>query len=207
MPIFRWGKRTVPWSGILILGMWQNQWYMTHRFAKLDLTMKFAVSKFGVHQLWMPFAEHHSADGYLLLYLILGAQVFQASDERDKLFALLGLCKEVNDWENLYPGLKLDYMVSAPKAYADFARHMIYKTKRLNVLAAAGRFKCSRERGNLSRYPSWVPEVFRNYYTQIIAPLSMLCYKRQVAEYNYAELSDSTHWRVLRLQGRVLGRA
>ncbi|TDZ30372.1 Heterokaryon incompatibility protein 6, OR allele [Colletotrichum spinosum] len=73
---------------------------------------------------------------------------FQAGDPRDKLFALIGTC-DIGSY------LTVDYTMSVRDVYVAFARRLMDKTGRLDLLLGAGWHNPPRSKGEL---PSWTPD-------------------------------------------------
>jgi hypothetical protein len=73
---------------------------------------------------------------------------FEATDPRDKIYALLGLCSESDT-----SAIKPDYSISVAELYTAVARHFITKTKDLTPL------QYSDGNQDLKHgLPSWVPD-------------------------------------------------
>jgi hypothetical protein len=81
--------------------------------------------------------------------LLLWAQYYNATDPRDKLFALLGMAPDVED-EAFDP----DYMESPESVYTRMTAKIFTKNRSLALLCAAG---IGLER-NLNSLPTWVPD-------------------------------------------------
>ncbi|KAK6956678.1 hypothetical protein Daesc_001957 [Daldinia eschscholtzii] len=109
--------------------------------------------------------KHVSAK--LLLTLLRATSNRKASDERDRVYALLGLLPV-----NL--GIFPNYRVTTPRVYTEVVRRIIATTRSLDVLCGdLGR----KSRGDL---PSWVPDwsaitYDESYRTEIIAELYNAC--------------------------------
>ncbi|KAH8753477.1 hypothetical protein BGZ57DRAFT_933916 [Hyaloscypha finlandica] len=72
--------------------------------------------------------------------------------EVDKIFSLLGLCREMNNAQTF--GVVEDYSLSVQEAYTRTALFILEGGQNLDLLAAL-RFQSYNE--NISRLPSWVP--------------------------------------------------
>jgi hypothetical protein len=82
----------------------------------------------------------------LCLFLSIGAAGFEATDERDKIYALLGLVHG----ESLPTKLRPNYNYSADRVFWDYGIYILKETRNLDILAC-----CSTSRLGL---PSWVPD-------------------------------------------------
>jgi hypothetical protein len=72
---------------------------------------------------------------------------FQATDERDQIFGLLGIAVDASDF---IP----DYNLSVQDVYVDITKHIIKRTKSLAILQMAG-IGMTKRRPDL---PSWAPD-------------------------------------------------
>ena len=75
--------------------------------------------------------------------------VFKASNPRDKIYALLGICDGISD-----EGIVIDYECSVQYAYTEVARQLLSRAKDFVVLSTAG-IGFARTYNDL---PSWVPD-------------------------------------------------
>ncbi|KAK4246558.1 hypothetical protein C7999DRAFT_33079 [Corynascus novoguineensis] len=82
----------------------------------------------------------------LVIFASRSAFAFEATDERDKIYALLGLLSP----RTLPPQLQPDYALTAEKIFLDYAVYLLGETKYLDILA------CSS--GSRPGLPSWVPD-------------------------------------------------
>lgn len=82
----------------------------------------------------------------LVTFASRSAFAFEATDERDKLYALLGLLSS----RTLPLQLQPDYALTAERIFLDYAVYMLEETKYLDILA------CSS--GSRPGFPSWVPD-------------------------------------------------
>jgi hypothetical protein len=94
-----------------------------------------------------------------LLYLLDSARSHLATDDRDKLFALLSLVHK--DESDL---VVVDYNISARTLYISFAKMYIETTGDLQILILA-------EENDPADFPSWVPDWSRS---SALAPLSLV---------------------------------
>ena len=85
-----------------------------------------------------------------LLQLLTRTEACQASDPRDKVYALLGLVDD--HLGDLLPLLKADYTRPLARAYCDTTRYIISRTQSLEVL-------CYNVNPNIPEesFPSWMP--------------------------------------------------
>ncbi|KAI1079009.1 heterokaryon incompatibility protein-domain-containing protein [Whalleya microplaca] len=96
--------------------------------------------------------------GHSLLELLFLTRNFQASDPRDKLFALIGLANDVHssDWEVLP-----NYSLAVLEVYHRFA--LWYITRRRNIeLFSFGVDRDAPPLAGLDTLPSWVPDLTRS---------------------------------------------
>ncbi|KAI1801333.1 hypothetical protein F4811DRAFT_534894 [Daldinia bambusicola] len=129
---------------------------------------------------------HEDYSGQLLLTLLRATSNRKASDERDKIYALLGLLP-------LNLGISPNYHIETPRLYTEVVRNIIAATGSLNVLCGdLGR----KNRGDL---PSWVPDwsaIIHNEElrrTKVIAKLYNACGRTKFACYT----SLDSFWEVV----------
>ncbi|KAF2099870.1 hypothetical protein NA57DRAFT_75375 [Rhizodiscina lignyota] len=83
-----------------------------------------------------------------LFTLLISTRMYRASDKRDRIYSLLGLCTD-EDASTIIP----DYAMSAAEVYTNFARRLLNRGT-LDVLTAVGDFR----RRCIPDLPSWVPD-------------------------------------------------
>lgn len=79
----------------------------------------------------------------------------QCKDERDRLFALIGLSKLAPPEKWIY--IPPDYTKSVYQTYSDFWMQLLHETKDLTILETAG--IANRRYGGHIQLPSWMPDV------------------------------------------------
>jgi len=89
----------------------------------------------------------------LFIYLSMISNGYSATDERDKIYALLGLLT----CNNLPASLMPNYAYPANRIFWEYATYLLQETKNLDILSA-----CSCDRSGL---PSWVPDWKQGLYT------------------------------------------
>ncbi|KAI1847110.1 hypothetical protein JX266_006985 [Neoarthrinium moseri] len=86
---------------------------------------------------------------------------FQATDQRDKVFALLGIAAESQDLSKLPDQLRPDYSVDVTEIYYKVAQFLLAQTQSLAMLTRARGTNFGLE-GRFKRYdldlPSWTPD-------------------------------------------------
>jgi hypothetical protein len=91
----------------------------------------------------------------LLILLVYMTRDYQVTDERDKVFAMLGILDQVACVHNLPPlPMKADYESVTGDVFLEAATTMLEDTKSLNLLA----FVPHQRADYLSSSPSWVPD-------------------------------------------------
>jgi hypothetical protein len=78
---------------------------------------------------------------------------FRATNPRDKIFALLGMCKDTRDLEKWPIELNPDYDRPLPEVFADVSRYCIRQTQTLNILHLID----GMSHTDNESFPSWVP--------------------------------------------------
>lgn len=82
----------------------------------------------------------------LLIFLSGVSGIFQATDEKDKIYAVLGMLS----YETLPPHLEPNYALSTGRIFRDYTRYILEETGNLNILTCRSSFRQS--------FPSWVPD-------------------------------------------------
>ncbi len=106
----------------------------------------------------------------LLLTLLVKTQSRQATDPRDRVFALLGLLAN-----RRYSGLQADYSVPLYLAFAFATRACIESDAVVDILEAAG--LCYRED---HKFPSWVPDLTKDTTLKILNGRNLTTYDGKV---------------------------
>lgn len=213
MPIFRWGSQTVSWGAMIILAIWSEDWALRHLAPIIEQqecsveSKLLQLSTLGLPKLWITTATLLIPNQLLpILFIFLYGHEFRATDDRDKLFALLGLASEVesmDDGDNLrlYPGLRADYRRSTPATFAEFTQDFIRRTKSLDILAAAGRFDWGARKGNPPGCPSWTPTLSGAGQAPRTRILGSIAGVHKCAGETKPQLQESPHPGILRLMG------
>jgi hypothetical protein len=90
------------------------------------------------------------------LDLLIFFNVNECSDERDRIYALLGISQQMALAENSYTlGLTPNYQLSPPIVYFNFAKSCLCGLPRLDILHCAG---TTRAAGDGTSIPSWIPD-------------------------------------------------
>ncbi|KAJ4301073.1 hypothetical protein N0V90_003163 [Kalmusia sp. IMI 367209] len=89
--------------------------------------------------------------------LLQSTRPFQATDPRDKIFALLGLAGESRTPEKWPKSLIPDYNRSTQDVYTAVTLYCIARTNTLTVLSQAGNTTESNDNSGDASFPSWVP--------------------------------------------------
>lgn len=166
-PVVLSGNSSVEWETFVNAGRWvkNNSFIRTtsreHRrtLEHLDVLQKMRDTRKNTH--WL---ERHS-----LLQLVFLTRGFEATDPRDKLFALVGLASDVmsSDWE-----VTPDYDLSLTEVYRRFAPWHLTRNRQVEIFSlGTNRDLPSSE--ELEALPSWVPDLRR---PDMAAPLPKLDY-------------------------------
>jgi hypothetical protein len=134
---------------------------------------------------------------------------FHATEPRDRIFALLGLCRETRDAAHWPPELNPDYKKPLMDLFIEIARYLVREKKSTDILRLASGVR--QKEG----YPSWVPrwdnslndpslyggpEVFMaSHWTDVKDPFNDVSYGRVPV------IDETTHAAILRLRGIRIG--
>lgn len=83
-----------------------------------------------------------------LLYNLWATQYRKGTDNRDKIFAIRGLCSDLNP-EDIPP----DYSFATERVYSETAALILNKYQQVNILGA-----CQLAGRNIEKLPSWAPD-------------------------------------------------
>lgn len=105
--------------------------------------------------------QHKPRDKYTLSLLALATYFCnnEATDDRDRLYGLTGLCTENH-------GLDITYSQSVDEVYLHFAKTFITQHQSLDIIVFASLFKAAPS----SSLPSWVPD-WRSRRQPLVVPL------------------------------------
>ncbi|KAH7123242.1 hypothetical protein B0J13DRAFT_647398 [Dactylonectria estremocensis] len=166
-PVLVSGSSTVSWANFVEAGRWVHKQLSLSeeglQYARtlehLDVLQTMRETRKKTH--WR---ERHT-----LLQLLFLTRGFQATDPRDKLFALVGLAGDVmsSDWE-----VTPDYDISLPEVYRRFALWHLTRKQQIEIFSF-GINKDSQLTEDLKGLPSWVPDLTR---PDLAAPLPKLEY-------------------------------
>ncbi|KXX73982.1 Heterokaryon incompatibility protein 6, OR allele [Madurella mycetomatis] len=95
--------------------------------------------------------SHSFSDWCTLLGNLLQYGAMKATEPRDGLYGLLGLCLDVSEGD-----IVVDYQASLPEVYADVARFCIEKYANINFLCHCGLSQNSHDLTD-AVFPSWLP--------------------------------------------------
>ncbi|KAF2844975.1 HET-domain-containing protein [Plenodomus tracheiphilus IPT5] len=151
----RLGPHTLPWGSVILAALWQAQFTRSH-----TATSTTEVGELGNHhflpELWLGLLHTRMPRGLSMMELTSRARDFEATDPRDKVFALLGLANDIGPLETRPSGLVPDYAKHKIEVYADFARSIILKTRKLEVLSMVNGFSPQNE---MQDFFSWMPNL------------------------------------------------
>lgn len=157
----------IPWKQVFLA----NQVYQACRMLDHDL------EDHGLPLLWLKLqraqdlAIHHGPEsenqsGFMDVLELFSATIsrFFTTDPRDKLFGVLGICKDIQGFPIVAP----DYNESTSQAYANLARTCISRHNSLEVLSLTSEMTTSEELAcknckqlnadqGAERHPSWAP--------------------------------------------------
>jgi hypothetical protein len=105
---------------------------------------------------WFSSIKNSSATSDNILDMLMGARHLNATDSRDKIFALLGITSGTKGDAKM---LEIDYGKPMPAVYADFAKYMISSTSSYDILShVTGERLGKNYYGSRILVPSWVPD-------------------------------------------------
>lgn len=144
------------WGSIILAALWQSFLARTYT-ANSERSVVNSAPRGAGHlpELWLGLLHNRGLRGLSMVELVCRARDFQASDPRDKVFALLGLANDINTGTRPL-GLQPNYHISKEEVYCEFATSIIQKTRQLDILSAVDRF--TKEALPLN-VPTWMPDL------------------------------------------------
>lgn len=104
---------------------------------------------------------------------------FQATDQRDKIFGLLGLAAETNDVLNIPEALRPDYHLDVEVVYRKTALFLLQQKRSLAIMTrtsgGCGSLMRKQRVHNLRNLPTWVPD-WSDFATRATPSLSWVSY-------------------------------
>lgn len=148
--IVRLGAHSFPWGSVVLAALWGQ--FQTRVYTAIqNPSLQSDIDRQGyLPELWLGLLHRRTPRGLSMTELVFRAREFQASDPRDKVFALLGLA---NDLSHEQRSFFVDYTKTKERVYCDFARALIDITGNLDILSAVNTFSEYKDRGCVS----WMP--------------------------------------------------
>lgn len=152
-PIIVNGSHVYPWSRLAAVASWlRKQGYVRRGHIPESV---FNVDIIGLLR--------RSLTKWPLEALISATQTkYQSSDQRDKVYSLLGLTADCEDISTVPRDLLPDYGISVKQVYLQVSRHLIRKTGSLALLTRTRGTEGSRTRRlrkhDFYDFPSWLPD-------------------------------------------------
>jgi hypothetical protein len=106
-------------------------------------------------ELWLGLIHTRPERGLSMVELVSRARIFEATDPRDKVFAMLGLANDIGDGDSRLRGLTPDYTLTKDETYCNFAKDYIATTTSLDILSTVDTFSEARP----EERPSWMPDL------------------------------------------------
>ncbi|KAI1330728.1 HET domain-containing protein [Xylariaceae sp. FL0255] len=148
---------------------------------------------------------------------------FRATDQRDKVYGLIGIAAESQDLSNIPTALQPNYSLTVKQVYIRTARFLLQKHRSLAIMIRTRHAVAipgyNEHSSNLSCLPSWIPDWsdFKVFDREITKSFSWISYSRcgQPADLGYpkhyrasggrpAEIARSTSEDILRISGMRL---
>lgn len=176
----RIGTHSLPWGSVILATLWQS--FLTRNYtssqgesssthsadAENDIVPHSHpmnsrlngphISRGYLPELWLGLLHTRIPRGLSMLELVCRARDFQATDPRDKVFALLGLANDIGNAEDRPISLLPDYTKTKERVYCDFAKSLIIRQRNLGILSAVDTFTAQRHFARRFS-PSWMPDL------------------------------------------------
>ncbi len=171
-----WGKESVSWETLFISSNW---------LAKCNSYLRYKAPYLGVPMIMegLRYFEN-TGSGPSFKGLIQVTWHYQCTDERDRIYALLGLpCKDVHIVKAIYP----DYSLTKSQLYQKVARLVLLHDRSIDYLAEVYHIPTSRDGSELV-LPSWCPQ------HRLRKPEDFCCPERPFAASRGLSSSQSLHY-------------
>ncbi|KAJ4374357.1 hypothetical protein N0V83_003098 [Neocucurbitaria cava] len=153
----RLGEHKLPWGSVILAALWASGFTRTYTaMSASEHRVERTIDRGYLPELWLGLLHTRPVRGLSILELVSRARDFEASDPRDKVFALLGLANDVGAHESRAAGLRPDYTKTKGEVYAAFAKDLIMTSGCLDVLALVNTFAPRDQRQDS---PSWMPDL------------------------------------------------
>ncbi|KAF2174689.1 hypothetical protein K469DRAFT_613736, partial [Zopfia rhizophila CBS 207.26] len=155
----RIGTHSLPWGSVILAALWQSLLTRSYTSSQGEFSLNGPhISRGYLPELWLGLLHTRIPRGLSMVELVCRARDFQATDPRDKVFALLGLANDIGNAENRPIGLLPDYTKTKERVYCDFARSLIIRQRNLDILSAVDTFTAQRHFARRFS-PSWMPDL------------------------------------------------
>jgi hypothetical protein len=133
------GQHALPWGSIILAAFWQSC-FARHYTATTADDFRGTDARGYLPELWLGLLHTRPQRGLSMMELVSRARDFEATDPRDKVFALLGLANDIGDQNDQLHGLLPDYTTTKDEVYCNFARDLISNTGNLDILSTINTF-------------------------------------------------------------------
>lgn len=152
-PVVIHGQQSVPWH---ILA-WAATWLKRNGYARLE---QIPDEVYNVNAIGL--LRRSTASWPLDALLSITQIKYNASDQRDKIYALLGLAAETRETTNMPEALMPDYSIDVRQTYLKVANYLLRQNRSLAFLTrtreTAGSLTRRRRRLEFPDFPSWLPD-------------------------------------------------
>jgi hypothetical protein len=151
-PIFIYGDKLYPWHRV----EWAASWMRRNGYLRLS-----QIPKGLLHVDNISYLRRARVRWPLSALMSITQNKFHATDQRDKIYGLLGLAAETFEASKLPEALSPDYCVDVKQAYQKVARHFLQHDGSLAILTrnhgTAGSLSRKRRKHDFKNFPSWLP--------------------------------------------------
>lgn len=153
--IVRVGAHTIAFEAVILAALWQSFLTRSYTSSSNAVLNRARTMRGYLPELWLDLLHTREPRGLSMMELVCRARDFEASDPRDKVFALLGLANDIPTSFGALPiYLQPNYDKPKDLVYKEFAKGMIADSGNLDVLSAVNTFTL---RGIADAATSWMP--------------------------------------------------
>jgi hypothetical protein len=162
-----WGEICIPWPTL------ENaaKFILRPGITSLPTHIRKIFPVLGAHRITqVALRSMINVDTKNILTLLHNTQNTKCSDPRDRLYAILGIVKDIKD-------IEVDYSIPVQQVYRNWAEKRIRRTRTLDILSACA------DSGRFGDLPSWVPDLRRLFgQDKVLWNLSQGSWKKTLLE-------------------------
>ena len=188
------GAMSVPWEGLVLAEIWQSgrrQAWLRAGFQHHPLRTTGILPS-----VWIRLGNAGKEGRLPLIDLLLESRAFNATDPRDKIFALLGLMEPKPVVETLSSAIIPSYNKPMPQVFVEITRYLVAQQQSLDILSASIPDVTDEHRD----LPRWTPD-----FRKTMDPWQVIAYQcdYHATAHTLPRIGTAKSWDALELEGLV----